>query len=66
MVHKLNKTKVILIFLVLLVSTSLTYVVLQEFRNNYSIVKISANKTNGSDTSYKISNEILNFLKSKI
>ena len=66
MVHKLNKTKVILIFLVLLVSTSLTYVVLQEFRNNYSIVKISVNKTNGSDTSYKISNEILNFLNQKI
>ena len=65
MFRKLNKTQIILIFFVLLVSTSLTYVVLQEFRNNYSIVKISVNKTNGSDTSYKISDEILNFLKSK-
>ena len=61
--HKiLNKKKIFIVVLVLIVSASLSFFFSNKFQKNYSIVKVNEYETKKED---KVSDKILNYLKSK-
>lgn len=61
--HKiLNKKKIFIVVLVLIVSASLSFFFSNKVQKNYSIVKVNEYETKKED---KVSDKILNYLKSK-